>query len=113
MAWEADVADDVVVSSHGSVSQTDQAYARTKVARLWRHTSAPIVFAKIDLRMAADPARSRPAEARAEVDLNGRVVCAHATSATFFEAIDMLDTRLRRQIRRLEEREQVHRRRPN
>ena len=63
----------------------------------------PILFARLTLTMAADPAVERPALAGAAVDVNGRVVRAHAASPTMNEAVDLLADRVRRGIRQLHE----------
>jgi ribosomal subunit interface protein len=108
MVWNADITRDVVVQAHGEVSATDRSYARTKLARIWQRASAPVLYAKVELRRAGDPARVEPAEVRGELDLDGHVVRAEATAPTFFEAIDQVDARLRRQLARLADRDETH-----
>ncbi len=58
------------------------------------------MFARVDLTAHADPARERPCFAKAELDVNGQVVRAHAAAATMFEAIDLLERRLRERLER-------------
>jgi ribosome-associated translation inhibitor RaiA len=111
MVWDAEIAHDVVVQAHGDVSGTDRSYARMKIARIWERAAAPVLFAKVELRRAPNPACAEPAEAKGELDLDGHVVRAEATAPTFFEAIDRLDARLRRQVVRLVDRDEVHHRR--
>jgi len=48
-----------------------------------------------------DPALARPVVARAQLELARRAVRAHVTAATEREAIDLLDARLRRNLRKL------------
>lgn len=112
MVWEAEISDDVVVQAHGEVSATDRSYARTKIARIWQRAAAPVLFAKVELRWASDPARATRAEVKGELDVDGHVVRAEASAPTFFEAIDRLDARLRRQLARLADRDETHRNRP-
>lgn len=111
MVWDAEIAHDVVVQAHGEVSGTDRSYARMKIARIWQRAAAPVLFAKVELRRSPNPACDEPAEAKGELDVDGHVVRAEATAATFFEAIDRLDARLRRQLVRLADRDEVHHRR--
>jgi ribosomal subunit interface protein len=111
MVWDAEIAHDVVVQAHGEVTGTDRSYARMKIARIWQRAAAPVLFAKVELRRSPNPACDEPAEAKAELDVDGHVVRAEATAPTFFEAIDQLDTRLRRQLVRLADRDEVHHRR--
>jgi ribosome-associated translation inhibitor RaiA len=112
MVWDADITRDIVVQVHGEVSATDRSYARTKVARIWQRASAPVLYAKVELRRAADPARIAPAEVKGELDVDGHILRAEASAPTFFEAIDQVDARLRRQLARLSDRDDVHHRVP-
>jgi ribosomal subunit interface protein len=111
MVWEAEITREVVVQVHGDVGETDRSYARTKIARIWERAAAPVLYAKVELRRANDPARVDPAEVKGEVDLDGHVVRAEATAPTFFEAVDQVDARLRRQVARLSDRDETHHRR--
>ena len=76
-------------------------YAREKVAAALRYTSRPVLFARVWLDRAPDPAVARPAEASVEVDLNGTVVRARADAATQVEAIDLMQDRLKLRLARL------------
>lgn len=93
-------AGDVVVQARGQVSATERAYAQEKVDRLRSMAPGPVLFARVDLTAHADPARERPAFAKAEFDVNGRLVRAHVAAATMFEAIDRLEARLRERLER-------------
>jgi len=110
MVWDAEITRDIVVQTHGEVSATDRSYARAKIARIWQRAAAPVLFAKIELRRANDRARVDPAEVKGELDLDGHVVRAEATAPTFFEAVDQVDAKLRRQVVRLAERDEIHHR---
>ena len=63
--------------------------------RLRSMVGAPVLFARVDLRLFSDPARERPADAKASLDVNGSLVRAHVAAATITEAVDLLDARLR------------------
>ncbi|SRR6266540_5585774 len=76
-------------------------YAREKVAAALRRTAQPVLYARVWLDRAPDPAVTRPAEASVEVDLNGTVVRAHADAPTQVEAIDLMQDRLRARMARL------------
>jgi ribosomal subunit interface protein len=110
MVWDADITRDIVVQVHGEVSATDRSYARTKIARIWQRANAPILYAKVELRRAGDPARIAPAEVKGELDVDGHILRAEASAPTFFEAIDQVDARLRRQLARLSDRDEMHHR---
>jgi hypothetical protein len=75
-------------------------YAREKVAVALRRTSEPILYARVWLDRAPDPAVARPAVATVEVDLNGTVVHARGDGTTQVEAIDRMQDRLRTRISR-------------
>ena len=57
-----------------------------------------------------DPAVARPVVAKATIDVNGRVVHAHAEAALERDAIDLLASRLNRNVRSLGERDNAARR---
>jgi ribosome-associated translation inhibitor RaiA len=61
----------------------------------------PVLFARLTLTMAPDPAVGRPATAAASIDLSGRIIRAHADGETMGEAVDLLADRIRRGMRRL------------
>ena len=87
--------------AHGQVSPADHAYAHDKVMHLVGLVAGPVLYAKVDLVQHADPAREQPAFAKAELDVNGRLVRAHATDRTLRAAIDGLEARLRQRIERV------------
>ena len=82
--------------------------ARELAAARMRHACevAPgrVRSARVTLAMAADPARERPASARATLDVDGHVVRAHAESRTMGEAVDLAYDRIRRGLRDLHDR---------
>ena len=94
----------VVVHAHGQVSPADHAYAHDKVTRACRIAPAPVLFARVDLEIHANPSRELKASARAELDVNGQIVQAHADATTVRAAIDLLEDRLRAQLERIGDR---------
>jgi ribosome-associated translation inhibitor RaiA len=98
---------DVVVQARGAVSEAERAYARDKIERVERVAPAPVRFARVDLTVHADPARERPAFAKAELDIDGRIVRAHVAAPTLREAIDQLEVRLRDRVERFAHRREA------
>src|SRR5690348_5327116 len=84
---------------HGMEPQV-QRYAREKVHVVLGHTDRPVLFARVRLDRIANPAAVRPVTARAEIDLNGRVLHAEACADTPYEAIDLLQDRLQARLDR-------------
>jgi ribosome-associated translation inhibitor RaiA len=95
-AEEVTTTPDFEVQVHGDaqIDHTEREYARRKVARVAQRTRRPILFAKVDLHAEANPSRSRPAVAKAVLDVNGSPVRAHVRAPTLHEAIDLLEDRL-------------------
>jgi ribosome-associated translation inhibitor RaiA len=94
---------DLEVQVHGDrqIDHAEREYARRKVARAAQRAHGPILFAKVDLHAEANLSRSRRAEAKAVLDVNGSPVRAHVCAPTLHEAIDLLEDRL---LHRLEHR---------
>ncbi len=89
---------DIAVAVHGDVTAADRGYAVAKLEHLAGLGERPARFRRVDLTLYADPARERRAEAKAEVDLDGGIVRAHADAPTMPEAIDALEARMRERI---------------
>jgi ribosome-associated translation inhibitor RaiA len=68
-----------------------------------RHAPRPVLHARMTLRLHHDPARERPAVAKASLDVGGRPVRAHVAASAMLEAIDLLEQRLRRNLEDLDE----------
>ena len=98
---------EVLVQARGEVSKTERAYAHDKIEHLLSRVRGPVLFARVDLTMHTDPAREHRAFAKAELDLNGRVVRAHVTAAAMFEAVDLLEARLRERLERFAHHEEA------
>ena len=93
---------DVIVTARGEISNRAIGYARTKVlAVIRRYAPEPVLFAKVRLAVAADPAVARPALAQASLDVNGRIVRAQVAAETLRAATDRLHDRLREQLSRI------------
>jgi ribosome-associated translation inhibitor RaiA len=88
----------VIVQTRGLVPTEMRKLAAEKVAASLRHTTLPLLSARVTLEQAPDPAIQRPALASAHIDLNGRPVLAHAAGETMPEAIDKLANRLKARL---------------
>ena len=97
------------MESRGTVTATECEYAQTKLGQLGELVAGPLLFARVVLTAHGDPARERPAFAKAEFDVNGRLVRAHMAAATMFEAIDLLESRLRQRLDRVAHYEEAKR----
>jgi hypothetical protein len=80
---------------------TSTAIFKAKMAAVLRHTGLPVLRARVWLGRVRDPAVARPAVVRAEVNLNGTAVRAHADGATDTEAIDLMHDRLQARVARI------------
>ena len=100
------------VATSGEVSDEAVDYASQRVAQVARSVEEPILFARVKLEMAADPARARPAMAQALLDVNGRVVRAQVAAHELHEAVDLLQRRLRDRIEHRSEHLEALRRHP-
>jgi ribosome-associated translation inhibitor RaiA len=88
----------------GGVPAHELAYGEAKLSVLAGHAPGPVLAARLRLAMEPDPARERPATASASFDVDGQVVRAQVAAPTLHEAIDRLDSRLRRSLERLGDR---------
>ena len=104
-----DVAIDVV--ARGPKAEAARDYAVAKVRRALETAGAPVLYGRIKLGEAADPAVERPALAEAMLDVNGRPVRAHVAASTMTEAVDLLEERLRERVRHRVDRLRTLRRR--
>ncbi len=85
----------VQVRFAGAVPARMPELAKRRVTGVLRHVGEPVLFARVMLTMAADPAVERPATAWAMVSVNGRLVRASGTGPTMLDAIGQLTGRLR------------------
>lgn len=72
-----------------------KAYAEQKIRRVVTLAGEPVLYARVKLATAPDPAVERPASAQATLDVNGRLVRARVAAHTAREAVDLLERRLR------------------
>ena len=86
--------------ARGAVPASAMELAVQKVRSLLRLAPEPVLFARVKLTMAADPAATRPAIAQANLDLGGRLIRAQATAATMPEAVERMSDRLRTRLER-------------
>lgn len=87
---------DVVTS--GGVDEDDIDYAVQRIGPVVSHIDDPVLFARLKLVHARDPARSKPAIAQIALDINGELVRAHVAGHNIREAADLLQRHLSDQI---------------
>jgi hypothetical protein len=90
----------VQAETRGAVPEGAASFAVNRVSSLLKMAPEPVLFARVKLTMAADPAVERPAVAQVSVDLNGRLVRAQAAGETMREATAHACDRLRIRIQR-------------
>jgi hypothetical protein len=90
----------VQTETRGDVPKFAARVAAAKVQSLLRMAPEPVLFARVTLTMAADRAVARPATARANVDLNGRLIHVGAAAVTAPEAAERMGDRLRSRLER-------------
>jgi ribosome-associated translation inhibitor RaiA len=99
---------DVVVLAHERVADSDVEYALDRVGSVLAHVDDPILFARLKLDRAADPARARPSMIQVAVDIDGELVRAQVAAHDMQEAADLLKGRLSDQLdHRAERREHL------
>jgi ribosome-associated translation inhibitor RaiA len=104
MAGGAEPGPEVRVRVRGPVGEAQLERAVAKLRAVAHAAPRPVLSARLDLEVRADPALERPAEARATLDVSGRPVRAHVARPAMDEAVDLLVDRLQRNLRRLAER---------
>lgn len=95
----------------GDVDSQAIDYATKRLEAVLDQIGGPVLFARVKLTQAADPARERPARARALIDINGELVRGQVRAAAMTEAVDLLAGRLRDQLQHRAERRRTRRRR--
>ena len=73
---------DVHVSTRGAISDAQRDLARDKIARLVRLCREPVRVAQVRLVIESGPARDRPAEVEAVLDIDGKIARAHVAAAS-------------------------------
>jgi ribosomal subunit interface protein len=97
-------ADAIKTRTSGEVFDDARNYAAEKVANATRVCHDPVLFAEVTLTMEPDPARERPAIVETTLDVGGRPSRTQVAARDLFEAIDLLEDRLTRRLRRDSER---------
>jgi hypothetical protein len=88
----------IEVSVQGDVDHGAVDYARQRLESVIERIDEPVLFARLKLTLAADPARKRPALAQASVDVDGHMLRAHVAAHELREAADLLQRRLLDQL---------------
>ncbi len=101
----------VEVSTAGRVPARIRSYAIERIEKVLAEISQPVLHTSVRLEQIADPSRDRPASARVMVDIDGEPVRAQVRAATMTEAVDLVESRLRRRLEHLAEHRQALRRR--
>lgn len=91
----------IQAETRGAVPKGAVDLAVHRVGSLLRAAPEPVLFARVRLTMSADPAVRRPAIAQVNVDLNGRLLRAHAAGETMRAAVEHACDRLRIRIERV------------
>lgn len=90
----------VLADACGAVPGEMVELAVGKVRSLFLLATEPALFARVLLMLAADPAVQRPAAARANLALSGRLIRAQAEAVTLREAVERMGDRLRVRLQR-------------
>jgi ribosomal subunit interface protein len=96
--------DDIRVSVRGEIPDDAVDYARDRLVHAIARVGDPVLYSEVELDIAPDPARERPALVEATVDVNGQPVRAHVAAGEIMEAIDLMADRLARRLERHEAR---------
>ncbi len=103
---------EVELLAKGEVQPGERDYAIRKVRAQCELGHEPVLSAVVKLGLRDGAAVDWPAIAEASLDLNGVTIRAHASGQTVTEAVDQLDDRLTRRLRRhrkrLEDRRREH-----
>lgn len=85
----------IQAETRGTVPAGTVEFALHHVNSLLRKAPEPVLFGRVKLTMAANPAVERPAIAQVNIDVNGRLIRAQAAGETMREAIQHACDRLR------------------
>lgn len=86
-----------------------ESYARAKVARLYRLVPGRVLYARVTITPLTGRATGRHCAARGALDVGGHIVRANVEAVDPYEAVDLLQQRLRDQVVRLNERRRERR----
>lgn len=96
----------ISVTTKGDVSHEAAVRLDRHLQRLADQIAIPVLSASATLVHHRDPARERPVQASATIDLNGHWERASVEASEEVEAVDLLDAKLRRIVTRYNERRQ-------
>jgi ribosome-associated translation inhibitor RaiA len=97
-------APEIQVEAQGGIPPGTAEKAREKVGALLRRVRQPVLFARIRLTHAHNPATARPFMIQVNIDVDGRPTRAHVAAERADEAVDLVCDRLDRQLARLRDR---------
>jgi hypothetical protein len=100
------------IVSRGEVAEDARAYALQQLGAVIADIEERVLYARVKLTQAADPARERPALAQVSVDIDGDLVRAQLAGHEMREAIDLLRSRLRGKLEHRAQHRQALRKRP-
>lgn len=104
---------ELAVTTGEHVDERDVVYAVDRLSPLLRRLGPLVLFARLKLSFAPDPARERPALAQLTLDVNGELVRAQIAAHDLREAADLLVRRAEDRLEhRAERREDLHQRGP-
>jgi hypothetical protein len=86
----------ITVSLDHGVLSTATAYARIKIGHALAHAPRPVVAATVRIRR--EPHSTLPVAAAANVEMKGHNVHVDVAASTEWEAIDLLEERLRNRL---------------
>jgi ribosome-associated translation inhibitor RaiA len=101
----------IEVSVDGDVDDATVDYAVHRLEKVLARAGEPLLFVRLRLTVASDPARDRPARAQASFDLKGGPLHAHAEAHDLREAADRLQRRLLDQLEQRASHRRAQRRR--
>jgi ribosome-associated translation inhibitor RaiA len=104
--------DAMTMVTRGDVPDSTCRYARKRLDAVIERIAEPVLFARVKLTQAPDPAVERPAIAQVTVDVNGDIVRARLCAHEMREAIDLLQARLRHKLEHRAQHRHARRRRP-
>lgn len=102
----------ITVHERGPRQAGARSYAEEKIGRILKFAPRPILFCRVELEQVTNPAADRPSRAKGTIDVSGRIVRAQVAADDMAEAIDKLEARLGRQLRRLADKYQDGRKMP-
>ncbi len=90
---------EATVVTDGKITEREWERAIAHVATVVEDIDDKVLFAKVKLRIAPDPARERPASAEVTLDINGDLVRVHAAARSLREATAIVHDRLQDKLR--------------